>query len=280
MRGKVCLITGANSGIGKGTAFGLAKMGATVVMVARNLEKGQAALEEIKEASGNDSVDLMMADLSSQAAVRELAASFEEQYENLDVLINNAAIIPPKRTITVDGIEIQFAVNHLAPFLLTNLLIDTLKASAPSRIITVSSTAHRDGKIDFDDLQSAKKYIRLGWEQYSNTKLANILFTTVLSQKLEGTGVTANSLHPGVIWTNLWRGFPSFLYPLAKLIFKPVAEGTQTPLYLATSPEVEGVTGKYFKDRKPIEAAPQAYDQSTAQRLWQVSAELTSLLAI
>jgi len=277
MRGKICLVTGANSGIGKGTALGLAKMGATVVMVVRNLESGQAAREEIMERSDNDSIDLMLADLSSQSSIRELAASFEEQYHSLDVLINNAAIIPPKRTVTIDGIETQFAVNHLAPFLLTNLLIDMIKTSAPARIINISSTAHREGKIDFSDLQSEGKYIRRGWEQYSNTKLANVLFTNLLAQRLIGTGVTANSLHPGVIWTNLWRGFPSYLYPLAKLIFKQVEEGAKTTLYLAASLEVEGVSGKYFKDRMPIETAPHAYDQDTAQRLWQVSAELTSL---
>ena len=145
------------------------------------------------------------------------------------------------------------------------------------RIVNVASTAHRDGKIDFDDLQAEKKYNRLGWQQYSNTKLANILFTNILAQKLEGTGVTANSLHPGVIWTNLWRGFPRFLYPLAKLFFKQVDEGAQTSLYLAASPDVEGVTGKYFKDKKAVEAAPQAYDQDVAQRLWQVSEGFTSL---
>jgi len=277
MQGKVCLVTGANSGIGKGTALGLAKMGATVIMVARNPKKGQAAREEIKTLSGNDAVELMLADLSSQTAVRGLAASVKEQFDYLHVLVNNAAIIPPERTITMDGIETQFAVNHLAPFLLTNLLIDFLTSSAPARIVNVASTAHRDGKIDFDDLQSEKKYNRLGWQQYSNTKLANILFTNVLAQKLEGTDVTANSLHPGVIWTNLWRGFPKFLYPLAKLLFKQVDEGAQTSLYLAASPDVEGVTGKYFKDKKVVDGAPQAYEQGVAQQLWQVSAELTHL---
>lgn len=280
MRGKICLVTGANSGIGKETALGLARMGATVVLVSRDPEKGRATMEEIMARSDNDTVDLILADLSSQAAVRELATSFEDQYECLHVLINNAAIIPPKRTTTIDGLETQFAVNHLAPFLLTNLLIDKMKACAPARIINVSSKAHRDGKIDFNDLQSEKKYIKLGWEQYSNTKLANILFTNVLAEQLNGTGVTANSLHPGVVWTRLWRGFPRILFPLAKLVFNPVEEGAQTLLYLATSPEVEGVTGKYFKDSMPVEAAPQAYVQGTAQRLWQVSVELTSLSEI
>jgi NAD(P)-dependent dehydrogenase (short-subunit alcohol dehydrogenase family) len=277
MRDKICLVTGANSGIGKETTLGLARMGATVVLVARNPEKGQAVLEEIRARSENDSVDLMLADLSSQAEVRKLTASFEKRYEGLHVLINNAAIIPPKRTTTIDGIETQFAVNHLAPFLLTNLLKRMMMASAPARIINVSSKAHRDGKIDFNDLQSEKKYLKLGWEQYSNTKLANIHFTNVLAQQLEGTDVTANSLHPGVVWTRLWRGFPRILFPLAKVVFDRVDEGAKTPLYLATSTDVDGITGKYFEDSMSIKAAPKAYDQDTAQHLWRVSAKLTSL---
>jgi len=278
MYGKVCLITGANSGIGKATACGLAKMGAIVIMVARNPVKGRAAMKEIRTQSNSNTVDLMLADLSSQAEVRRLAASFIEKHDRLHVLINNAGIIPPKRTVTVDGLETQFAVNHLAPFLLTNLLLDVLKDSAPARVVNVSSTAHRDGKIYFDDLQSERRYIRLGWQQYCNTKLANILFTIMLAQHLEGTGVTANCLHPGVIMTNLWRGFPRFLRSLARLFFDSAENGAQTTLYLATSSEVEQITGKYFVHSKAVEAASQAYDKDAVRRLWQVSAELTGLV--
>ena len=192
---KVCLITGATSGIGKATAMGLANMGASVVMVGRDRGRGEAALAEIKEKSANASVDLLLADLSSQEEVRRLADEFKEAYPRLDVLINNAGVFRSERITTADGLEMTFAVNHLAYFLLTNLLLDVLKASAPSRIVNVSSGDHRNGTIDFDDLQGEKGY--KGAKAYSQSKLANVLFTYELARRLEGTGVSANCLHPG-----------------------------------------------------------------------------------
>jgi retinol dehydrogenase 14 len=194
---KVCLITGATSGIGKATAIGLANMGASVVMVGRDRGKGQAALAEIKERSANASVDLLLADLSSQEDIRRLADEFKEAYPRLDVLVNNAGVIRSRRIRTADGIEMTFAVNHLAYFLLTNLLLDVLKASAPSRIVNVASGEQRNGTIDFDDLQGEMGY--KGAKAYSQSKLATVLFTYELARKLEGTGVSANCLHPGVV---------------------------------------------------------------------------------
>jgi NAD(P)-dependent dehydrogenase (short-subunit alcohol dehydrogenase family) len=201
---KVCLITGATSGIGKATAMGLANMGASVVMVGRDRDRGEAALADIKEKSANASVDLMLADVSSQEQIRRLADDFKEAYPRLDVLINNAGVIRSERITTADGLETTFAVNHLAYSLLTNLLLDVLKASAPSRIVNVASGEQRNGTIDFDDLQGEKGY--KGAKAYSQSKLATVLFTYELARRLEGTGVTANCLHPGVVGTNLGSG--------------------------------------------------------------------------
>ena len=205
---KVCLITGATSGIGKATAMGLADMGASVVMVGRDRGRGEAALAEIKEKSANASVDLMLADLSSQEEIRRLADEFKEAYPRLDVLVNNAGVIRSRRTTTADRLQTTFAVNHLAYFLLTNLLLGVLKASAPSRIVNVASEEQRNGTIDFDDLQGKKQY-KTG-KAYGQSKLANVLFTYELARRLEGTGVSANCLHPGVVWTNWGAGFLGF----------------------------------------------------------------------
>src|SRR3712207_2944731 len=205
---KVCLITGATSGIGKATAMGLANMGASVVMVGRDRGRGEAALAEIKESSGNASVDLMLADVSSQEQIRRLADDFKEAYPRLDVLINNAGVFRSKRITTADGLEMTVAVNHLAYFLLTNLLLDVLRASAPSRIVNVSSGAQSNGTIDFDDLQGETEY--KGTKAYSQSKLANVLFTYELARRLEGTGVTANCLHPGAVRTNFGSGSSGF----------------------------------------------------------------------
>jgi len=276
MNGKICLVTGANTGIGKATALGLAKMGATMVMVCRSRERGEAALTEIKRESGNDGVSLLLADLSSQAAIRHLAREFTSKHTALHVLINNAGIIPRKRTVNEDGFETQFAVNHLAYFLLTNLLLDRLKASAPSRIINVSSRAHGRPFIPFDDLQSERSYSPT--QVYGWTKLANVLFTYELARRLEGTCVTVNCLHPGVVATNLLAGYmPCGLRFVAKMIGVSAEEGAQTPLYLATSPEVERVSGKYFVNQTAVQSSKTSYDTTGANRLWQVSAELTGL---
>lgn len=274
--GKKCLVTGANAGIGRATALGLAKMGANVVMVCRSRERGEAALVEIKRESGNDSVALLVADLSSVAATRRLPDEFKAKYPTLHVLINNAGIIPRKRTVTEDGLETQFAVNHLAYFLLANLLLDVLKASAPARIVNVTSQVHSGASIDFDDLQSERLYRPT--YVYKWTKLANVLFTYELARRLEGTGVTANCLHPGGVATNLLADYlPSPLRFMTKIVGVSPEKGARTPIYLATSPDVEGVTGKYFVNQKEARSSKLSYDRNLASRLWQVSAERTGL---
>ncbi|HLV98803.1 MAG TPA: SDR family oxidoreductase [Ktedonobacterales bacterium] len=280
MQGKVCLVTGSNSGIGKATALGLAKLGATVVMICRDQSKGQAAQDEIKAKSGNSSVDLLIADLSSQQSIRHLAQEVKTRYPQVHVLLNNAGVSAGKRTVTVDGLETTFAVNHLAPFLLTNLLLDHLKASAPARIVTVASMAQN--AIRFDDLQSEQRYN--AWEVYGQSKLANILFTYELARRLEGTGVTANCLHPGVVATNLARDmspvFQAFIRVLSisRVLFTSPEKGAETSIYLASSPEVEGISGKYFSNKRVAQPQPAAADTTNAQRLWQVSEQLTQLV--
>jgi NAD(P)-dependent dehydrogenase (short-subunit alcohol dehydrogenase family) len=277
MDGKICMVTGANSGIGLATALGLAKRGATVVLVSRSKERGEQAVAEIKAQVPGAKLDLLCADLASMGEIRQLADDFKRKYDRLHVLINNAAIIPPSRTTTIDGIETQFAVNHLAYFLLTNLLLDMLKASAPARIINVSSSYHASGVMNFDDLQSEKSYGGMGWTTYGNTKLYNVLFTYQLARRLEGTGVTVNCLHPGVIGTNLTRGLPKPLVAIYKLFVGKPDRGAETSIYLATSPEVERVTGKYFANKKEAASAPASHDREAARRLWEISAEMAGL---
>ena len=278
MAGSVCIVTGANGGIGRATVLGLANLGATVVMVCRSRERGEAALAEVKEKSNNDHVSLQIADLSSQVEVRKLAENFRSQHSALHVLINNAGIVPRKREVTVDGLETQFAVNYLAPFLLTNLLLDMLKSNAPARVVTVASDMHRGATIDFDDLQSERAYKPL--RVYCRTKLANVLFTKELARRLQGTGVTANCLHPGVVATKLLAdamGMPRTLRPTTRLIGSSPDKGAKTSIYLASSPEVEGVSGKYFVRQKAVESSKVSYDENMASQLWRVSAELTRL---
>lgn len=278
MGGKVVLITGGTSGIGKAAATALAGMGATVVITGRNEERGKRALQEIREESGNDGVELILADLTVQDEVRRLAEELRERHNQLEVLVNNAGLVLSERTETPDGIETQLAINHLAPFLLTNLLLDLLKESAPSRIVTVSSDAHRWAKIDLDDLQSRKRY--RGMQVYGKTKLANIMFTYELAERLEGTGVTANCMHPGGVNTNFGnnQGGPmNLLFRLFKPFMRSPEQGADTLIYLASSPEVEGMTGKYLADRKVKAASDVAYDETTRKRLWEASEELTGL---
>jgi NAD(P)-dependent dehydrogenase (short-subunit alcohol dehydrogenase family) len=274
------MVTGANRGIGKATAQGLANIGAAVVMVCRSREMGEAVLSDIKEQSSNDRISLLVADLSSQAEIHKLAEDLKLQHSKLHVLVNNAGIIPRKREVTVDGFETQFAVNHLAPFLLTNLLLDALKSSAPARIVTVASDMHRGATMDFDDLQSERSYgpVRV----YCRTKLANVLFTYELARRLEVKGVTANCLHPGVVATKLLADamrMPSALRPTTRLIGSKPEKGAKTSIYLASSPEVEGVSGKYFIGRKIVESSKVSYDEKLARQLWRVSAELTGISA-
>ena len=279
MQGKVCMVSGATSGIGKATALGLAQMGATVVMVSRDRARGEAAQSEIKTKSGNNAVDLLIADLSSQQSVRRLAENFKRNYTQLHVLINNAGVFMLTRRETVDGLEMTFAVDYLAPFLLTNLLLDVLKASAPARIVNVSSESHEAGYIKMDDLQAKKGYRPM--RVYGQAKLALVLFTYELARRLQGTGVTANCLHPGLVATNIAQ---RDLWPIARTAAKLVLffgispeEGAKTSIYLASSSDVEGVTGKYFVKSIPKRSTPISYDESLQQQLWEESAKLVNL---
>jgi retinol dehydrogenase 14 len=277
MSGKVCLVTGASSGIGLITARELARMGARVILVARDKAKGEAALAEVKKVSGSQSVDLLLADLSSQKSIRALAEEVLARYPKLHVLVNNAGAANDKRSVTVDGIETTLATNHLAYFLLTNLLLGRLKESAPARIVSVSSGGQAMGHIDFEDLQGEEKYSP--FKAYNQSKLANVLFTYELSRRLEGTGVTANCLHPGVINTNFGAGTTG-LFNLMVIFARPFMltpeKGAETQIYLASSPEVEGVSGKYFDKKKPRKSSKESYDLEVARRLWEVSEKLTS----
>lgn len=280
MQGKVCMVTGATSGIGKATALELARMGATVVIVGRDRAKGEAAQSEIKMKSKNEAVDLLLADLSSQELIRQLAENFRQKYTQLHVLINNAGVVMLTRRETVDGLEMTFAVNQLAPFLLTNLLLDVLKASAPARIVNVSSGSHESASIDMDDLQSKKRYKFMG--AYGQSKLALVLFTYELARRLQGTGVTANCLHPGFVATNIGQsGVGSVGRAVVKFIFSSLGispeEGAKTSIYLASSPDVEGVTGKYFVKSIPKRSAPITYDETLQRQLWKESARLVKL---
>src|SRR5919106_2903941 len=277
---KICLITGATSGIGKATAMGLANMGASVVMVGRDQGKGEAVMAAIKQKSNNASVDLMLADLSSQEEIRRLAGGFKEAHPRLDVLINDAGLFRSKRITTADGLEMTFAVNHLAYFLLTRLLLNVLKACSPSRIVNVSSWDHSNGTIDFDDLQGEKGYKAA--RAYSQSKLANVLFTYELARKLEGSGVTANCLHPGVVGTNLGSGVSGvfgFMVRALRPLMKSPEKGAETSIYLASSPEVEGLSGRYFVKKAEARSSHVSYDERLARRLWEVSADLTNLPA-
>jgi len=279
MQGKICMVTGANSGVGKATALGLAQMGATVIMVCRDRARGEEAQSEIKNKSGNNAVDLLLADLSSQQSIRQLVENFQQNYTQLHVLINNAGVVMLSRKATVDGLETTFAVNYLAPFLLTNLLLDILKNSAPARIVNVSSESHQSGYIKINDLQAKDNYKIMN--AYGQSKLALVMFTYELARRLQGTGVTANCLHPGFTATNIGQsGVGLVARPLVKFIFRfgiSPEEGAKTSIYLASSPDVEGVTGKYFVNSMPKESAPISYSESLQRQLWEKSAKLVNL---
>ena len=278
MKGKRVLVTGGTSGIGRATAVAMAAMGADVVVTGRDPKRGELAVEEIWAESFGGSVELMLADLAVQAEVRRLAEEFMERYDRLDVLVNNAGLVQSTRTETRDGIETTLAVNHLAPFLLTNLLLDLLKSSAPSRVVTVSSEAQRWGRMDFDDLQSKSKY--RGFPVYGMTKLANIMFTYELAERLEGTGVTATCMHPGAVNTRFGtnNGGPmTLLFRAFKPFMRTPDQGADTVNYLVSSWEVEGVSGKYYSDRKWIEPQEIARDPEARRKLWEASEGLTGL---
>ncbi len=279
MAGKTVLITGATSGIGKATASGLAALGASVAITGRDLGRVEAVAAEIRSATGNREVRGFAADLSSQAEVRRLAAEVLAATPRLDVLINNVGGSWATRHVTADGLEHTFAVNHLAAFLLTNLLLDRLKASAPARIVTVASAAQATGTIDFDDLQGERGYSER--KAYPQSKLASVMFTYELARRLEGSGVTATVLHPGVVNTAFGADDPGLIFkvlvPLMRPFMKTPAKGAATSIYLASSPDVAGTTGRYFANSKPTKSSERSYDGAVAARLWKVSADLVGL---
>lgn len=277
MTGKVCIVTGANAGIGKETALGLARLGATVVMVCRDRARAETAQREIRQKSGNQRVELMLCDLSSQNSIRQFVKDFKQQHQRLDVLVNNAGVVLRVRSLTEDGLESTFAINHLGYFLVANLLLDVLKKSAPSRIVNVSSAAHKFGRLDINGWPIGRDYSAFG--AYANSKLANVLFTYELARRLKGTGVTANCLHPGGVGTNLYRGLPKFLQALIKMVTIGPERGARTSIFLASSPEVEGVTGKYFARCRQQESSAASRNEEAARVLWEVSAELTGVNA-
>lgn len=278
MENKVCVITGANSGIGKIVATELAKKGAKVIMVCRNKVRGIIALEDIKHNSKNSNVELMIADLSLQKDIRKLALNIKNKYPKIHVLVNNAAIISKDYHETVDGIEITFATNHFAYFLLTNLLLDNLKAVEGARIINVASGSERIGKIDFDDLFMRQRYSQF-WA-YANSKLANIIFTYELARRLEGTNVITNCIHPGSTKTNIGkgsRGVINLSFKLLRPFMWSAGKGAETIIWLASSPELNGVNGKYFFNKKETKSKRISYDREVANRLWKLSEDLTGL---
>ena len=277
LEGKVCLVTGSTGGIGAATAKALAARGAAVLVTGRDAGRGRAVVEEIAS-GGWGSAEFVPADLSSQDEVRALAVAFLARHERLDVLVNNAGALFMRRRESVDGIEMTFALNHLAPFLLTHLLMDALQAAPAPRVVTVSSGAHRRARLEWDDLQSRRHY--RGLRAYGQSKLANILFTYELARRSSGTNLTANTLHPGLVASGFalnngavvaysWR-------LLGALVAKSVDEGAKTVVYLASSPEVEGVSGQYFSECRPVASSPVSHDLADALRLWKVSEKLTA----
>lgn len=274
--GKTVLVTGATSGIGLEASVELARRGARVVMVGRDPARTRSAEADVMARGGSKDVSHLLCDFSSQSAIRGLAEAVKTRHERLHVLVNNAGGVHKTRRVTADGIEATFAVNHLGYFLLTSLLRDLLLRSAPARVVTVASIGHRRGTLDFDDLGYERGYSIM--RAYTRSKLANVLFAAELSRRLAGKGVTSNSLHPGSVDTNIWSGAPAWAKPIIQLLLRPffisATEGAATIVKLAASPELEGVTGMYYENGKPVQPAPLARDEALAKRLWEVSATL------
>lgn len=279
MKNKIVLVTGANSGTGKWTSIELARKGANVVMLCRDKSRGEKALKEIKLLSGNDNVDLMICDLANIENIRVFCDDFKAKYSRLDVLVNNAGVILPKRQETKDGYELLFGVNHLGHFLLTNLLLDLLIKSEPSRIVVVSSGAHKIGKIHFDDINLEKNWNMV--KSYSQSKLANVLFTYELSRRLKDTKVTVNVLNPGTIKSNFAvnrdTGFGRNIMKMLRPFFKTAQKASETAVYLSASRNVEGITGKYFYKKKQENSSKLSHDGQTAEKLWELSEEMVNL---
>lgn len=284
MNGKICIVTGASSGIGKATALELARKGATVVLICRSSQKGEAVVHELSALTRSATVDLLLADLSSQQQIRTAAVTFLKKYQRLDVLINNAGAMFPKRCESVDGVEMTLAVNHLAPFLLTNMLLEVMKSTGAARVINVNSDAHEHGRIDFNDLQMRHRYGGgIGMHAYGNAKLANLLTVYELARRLNGTRITVNALHPGYVATNILpfetaTGPVRLLKPLwgaAKQFIRTPESGAATSLYLASSPEVASETGRYFERCVPIASSRASYDVKMQRQMWKISQDLT-----
>lgn len=278
MLGKVCIVTGATAGIGKITATALAAQGAELIITGRNQQKTEATAQQIKSETGNESVQYLLSDFSDLQQVRDLVTAFKEQYSRLDVLVNNAGAFFNSRIETPYGVEMTFLVNHLTPFLLTNLLLDRLQASTPARIVNVSSDGHKQGTMKFDDLGFNQGYF--GMKAYGRSKLANILFTYELARRLGDSAVTVNALHPGHVATDIWKTSFPMIGPALKWIIGLFAltpeQGADNSIYLASSPEVAGITGKYFVKREPVQSSPISYDEKVAQKLWEISENLIS----
>lgn len=276
MAGKVVAITGANTGIGKETAVALARMGAIVAMTSRDPGRGAEALTDVRARSGSNAVELLSLDLADLGSVRACATELLDRYDRLDVLVDNAGLVMARRTVTTDGFETTFGVNHLGHFYLTNLLLDRLRASAPARVVVVASQAHKMARqgLDFDDLQTARRRYR-GFDAYSRSKLANLYFVRELARHLAGTGVTVNAAHPGYVASRFGRDGDMYFEPLLRLGAKLIAispeEGARTSVYLASSAEVDGVTGGYYLKCRPVSMSKNAQDDVAARRLWDAS---------
>ena len=272
MTGKVVMVTGANAGMGKEIVLALAGMGARVAMVSRDRARGEVARAEVQQKVAGAALELLIADLSSQQSIRDLVREFTSHHERLHVLVNNAGVTQRRRVESADGLESVFAINHLGPFLLTGLLLPVLTASAPSRVVTVASGAHAMGKIDFDDLQSARGYDEI--RVYNQSKLANLLFSYELARRIAGSGVTANAADPGFVKTNLRVPFP---YSIFSFMRGSAVDGARPAVFLASSPEVEAVSDRYFNQKGEVKSSKLSYDEDIARRLWDVSAGLTSM---
>jgi NAD(P)-dependent dehydrogenase (short-subunit alcohol dehydrogenase family) len=278
LEGKVAIVTGANTGIGKATALGLAKQGATVVLGCRNVAKGEAARAEIQAESGNDKVRMLQLDLADTFSIRAFAAAVRSQFPRLDILINNAGLMTRNRSTTAQGIETTFGVNHLGTFLLTLELLPLLEASRPSRVVVVASDLHYKARIDWEDL-GAERHSFSGSTAYNQSKLANVLFTKALARRLEGKGVTVNAVHPGVVTTEIVREYPKLLVKVFQLFTISPEKGARTSIHVATSPELENVSGSYFAASKEKPASKEASDEATQERMWAVSEQLLGLAA-
>ena len=278
LNGKTCLVTGATSGIGKATACALAAQGATVILISRNAAKGEAVRQEIAAQAHNNDIRVFTADLSIQAEIRRLAGEIRSSCSCIDVLVNNAGGIFDKRVVTPDGIEMTLALNHLGYFLLTNLLLDQLKCSPGARIVNVSSDAHKFGTLDFKDIGYAHDYNSM--KSYARSKLLNVLFTYELAERLQGTRITVNAFHPGAVRSRFGKelsGIGGFVFKYLDMFMRSPERGADTAIWLASDPVLNGVSGKYFQDRREKKSSRLSYNHLIAKQLWDVSEQLTQI---